>query len=31
MLVSASLAIFAFTTLPGWRFQGERCAECRFG
>ncbi|QKI88233.1 alanine/glycine:cation symporter family protein [Thiomicrorhabdus xiamenensis] len=27
MLVAVSLAVFAFTTLLGWSYYGERCAE----
>jgi alanine or glycine:cation symporter, AGCS family len=30
-LVALALAIFAFTTLIGWSFYGERCAEFLFG
>jgi AGCS family alanine or glycine:cation symporter len=30
-LVAISLAIFAFTTILGWSFYGERCAEYLFG
>ena len=30
-LVAISLAIFAFTTIIGWSFYGERCAEYLFG
>lgn len=29
--VSISLAIFAFTTILGWSFYGEKCAEYLFG
>jgi AGCS family alanine or glycine:cation symporter len=31
MLVAGGLAIFAFTTLLGWSFYSERCAEFLFG
>lgn len=30
-IVSISLALFAFTTLLGWSYYGERCAEFLFG
>lgn len=30
-LVAISLAIFAFTTIIGWSFYGERCVEFLFG
>ncbi|HBR96980.1 MAG TPA: sodium:alanine symporter family protein [Gammaproteobacteria bacterium] len=30
-LVALSLAIFAFTTIIGWSFYGERCVEYLFG
>lgn len=30
-IVAISLAIFAFTTIIGWSFYGERCAEYLFG
>ncbi len=30
-LVAVSLAIFAFTTIIGWSFYGERCCEYIFG
>ncbi len=30
-LVSLGLALFAFTTLLGWSFYGEKCAEYLFG
>lgn len=30
-VVSIALAIFAFTTVIGWSFYGERCAEFLFG
>lgn len=31
MIVTCSLIIFAFTTLLGWSFYGEKCAEYLFG
>lgn len=31
MLVTISLALFAFTTLLGWSYYGERCVEYLFG
>jgi AGCS family alanine or glycine:cation symporter len=31
LVVSSSLAIFAFTTILGWSVYGERCAEYLFG
>ncbi len=30
-LIAIALAVFAFTTLLGWSFYGERCAEYLFG
>ncbi|WP_417225997.1 alanine/glycine:cation symporter family protein [Amphritea sp.] len=30
-LIAVSLAIFAFTTIIGWSFYGERCVEFLFG
>jgi AGCS family alanine or glycine:cation symporter len=30
-LVAVALAVFAFTTIPGWSFYGEKCAEYLFG
>jgi len=30
-LVSFGLALFAFTTILGWSYYGERCAEYLFG
>ncbi|WP_114418658.1 alanine/glycine:cation symporter family protein [Marinospirillum perlucidum] len=30
-LVAIALAVFAFTTILGWSFYGERCAEYLFG
>jgi AGCS family alanine or glycine:cation symporter len=30
-IVAISLAIFAFTTIIGWSFYGERCVEFLFG
>lgn len=30
-LVAAALAVFAFTTLLGWSFYGEKCVEYLFG
>ncbi|MGK0267393.1 MAG: AGCS family alanine or glycine:cation symporter, partial [Maricaulis sp.] len=29
--VAAALALFAFTTILGWSYYGERCAEYLFG
>lgn len=31
VIVSCSLAVFAFTTTIGWSYYGERCAEYLFG
>jgi len=31
IIVSIGLAIFAFTTVLGWSYYGERCAEFLFG
>lgn len=31
LIVAAALAIFALTTIIGWSFYGERCAEYLFG
>ena len=31
IMLSISLAIFAFTTIIGWSYYGERCAEYLFG
>ena len=31
LIISIAIAIFAFTTLLGWSYYGERCAEFLFG
>ncbi len=31
MIISLGLAVFAFTTILGWSYYGERCAEYLFG
>jgi AGCS family alanine or glycine:cation symporter len=31
IMLSLSLAVFAFTTIIGWSYYGERCAEYLFG